>query len=272
MSATFLNDAPDTVVVTPDDLPYPIVEKVPVGGVVELADRTETRVLASVTSTTEWVWADGETGTPVYENGQWTVTDASFEHDEVPVPGNAGDTEVTFAKTATESFYFSGTTYDDETHQDVFVFYVGDSDGEEVRVSGEWSDDYESRIVRSIEYGGVEYVLETPAIEYNTDATYSGTAVVAAHVVTLVTTYGPTLTLKMPNADAGHVLDMLVRIDLSEEDGAPPVVFDGGSFEAVDGEMPELVKGVNLLSFTQTDGGVFDVAYKEMKPIAQGGS
>lgn len=271
MSATFLNDAPDTVVVTPDDLPYPIVEKVPVDGVVELSDRTETRVLASVTSTTEWVWADGETGTPVYENGQWTVTDASFEYD-APVPGSSSATEVTFAKTATKSFYFYTTDYDYETGQDVFVFKVGDSDGEEVRVTCKWSDDYEANIVGSIEYDGVEYVLEIPVMGDNTGTTYSGTGVLAAHVATLVTTYGPTLTLKMPNADAGHVLDMLVRIDLSEESGAPPVVFDGGSFEAVDGEMPELVKGVNLLSFTQTDGGVFDVAYKEMKPIVQGGS
>ena len=93
----------------------------------------------------------------------------------------------------------------------------------------------------------------------------------AEHAAALTTTYGPTITLTMPYPSAGHARDMIARIDLSRAAGVPPIAFSGGTFETSDGKMPELVKGVNLLSLTETDAGVFDVAHKEMKPIVNGG-
>lgn len=77
----------------------------------------------------------------------------------------------------------------------------------------------------------------------------------------------------MPAAVSGHVRDLIARIDLSQAAGAPPVAFSGGTFETDDGELPNLVKGINLLSFTETDAGVFSVALKEVTSlVAQGGS
>lgn len=255
-----------------DDLPYALVEIQPTGDAFKLQDRAVNLVSPTVTATTEWTWADGETGTPVFSNGYWTVQNASFAYDG-PVAGSATDTEITFAKTDTKSFYFAMTDYDYETYEPVFVFNVGGEGGEEVRAKCKWSDEFYSNVVESLEYDGVKYVFEYPITEYDTGNTYSGTGTVAEHVASLVTTYGPTITLTMPQTITGHVRDLIVRIDLLQEAGAPPVAFAGGTFETADGEMPELVKGINLLSFTETDEGVFGVAFKEMKQIsAQGGS
>lgn len=237
-----------------------------------LLDRAVNLVSPTVTATTEWTWADGETGTPVFSNGYWTVQNASFDYDG-PVAGSASDTEITFAKTDTKSFYYATTDYDYETGDTVFVFNVGGEGGEEVRAKCEWSGEYYENIVESVEYDGVKYVFEYPVTESSTGNTYSGIGTIAEHVVSLVTTYGPTVTLTMPPAITGHVRDLIARIDLSQAAGAPPVAFAGGTFETADGEMPELVKGINLLSFTETDVGKFGVAYKEVKPLAaQGGA
>ena len=237
-----------------------------------LLDRASNKIVPTVVSSQEWVWSDGETGTPQYANGYWTVQNASFQYDG-PVAGSSDDTEITFSLTGTQTFYFAYSDYDYETDSDVFVFNVGGDGGEEVRAVAEFDEDYLDYVVKSVEYNGVEYVFEYPVGQSEQGSTYTGTGAIAEHVVTLSTTYGPTLTLAMPPAVAGRVRDLIARIDLSQAAGAPPVAFVGGAFETADGKMPELVKGINLLSFTETDVGKFGVAYKEMKPLAaQGGS
>ncbi len=239
-----------------------------------LLDRASNKIVPTVVSSQEWVWSDGETGTPQYANGYWTVRNASFQYDG-PVAGSSTDTEITFPLTGTQSFYFAYSDWDYETGGDVFVFNVGGDGGEEVRAAAEYDEDYMESVVRRVEYNGVEYVFEYPVGQSEQGSTYTGTGAIAEHVVTLSATYGPTLTLAMPPAVAGRVRDLIARIDLSQAAGAPPVAFVGGTtFEAVGGEMPELVKGVNILSFTATDpdSGVFAVSHKEMKPITNGGS
>ena len=235
-----------------------------------LHDRAVNKIVPNVEESNSWVWANGEVGTPAYANGFWNVDfggETGFDYDG-PVAGSEDDEEITFVSTSSRTFTFS---HDDWGDYHEFVF-VDDASGSEVRAVANWSDSYDDDIVEKIDYDGNEYVLSQPVTASETGTSVTGTVVVAEHVVTLENTYGPTLNLVMPPVVPGHARDLLVRIDLSQAAGVPPVSFSGGTFETADGEMPELVQGVNLLSFTETEAGVFGVAHKEMKQVQTGGS
>ena len=82
------------------------------------------------------------------------------------------------------------------------------------------------------------------------------------------------LTLTLPAAVPGYMRDLIVRLDLTALATAPEVTFaapagETVTFEAEGGSMPELEAGkVNLVSITETDTGIIDVAYKTVEEVA----
>ena len=81
-----------------------------------LCDRSINIVKPDVISSDEWLWSNGETGTPTYSviSSKWYVEDPSFTYDG-PVEGLSTDTELAFLSTETKVFWY--VSFDFETYQ-----------------------------------------------------------------------------------------------------------------------------------------------------------
>ncbi|MBO6031945.1 MAG: hypothetical protein J6Q22_10930 [Prevotella sp.] len=186
MAISLLDASPNTTLAEPSDLSYtlvtPSVEVVANRPLINLVDRAINKIIPTVTSSQQWVWANGETGTPYFDSstGEWYVDTPSFDWDNIPVSGSADDTQITFHETSSVSFYFSSTEEDNS----IFVFTV---DGQEVRQSATYDEELQLYYVDSVIYNGITYHFEEDYIyDDTTGNSYTGEGTIN-HVVTYTT-------------------------------------------------------------------------------------
>ena len=256
MAIALLNAGPNTVVSEPPDIPFKFVtpqkqwEQTLTAYRYDLLDHAVNNV---VNCSKNWVWSNGESGTPYYDSdyGAWFVENPSFENYD-SYYGDGSETTLYFYSYSGGSVFLTLTSVS-QIDEEQYSYSMTDGDGATYTGQG-WPDTY--YVYR--ESDGLEVSLEY-GINPSSEIGYTETGYITiweSHEVNLQTNVDTSSCIKFPTQRTGESLKFILRLDMSvlSSSEVPQISFIGGIIE---GGAPTLTNKLNLLKFTEVSSGRF---------------
>ena len=256
MAIALLNAGPNTVVSEPPDIPLKFVtpqkqwDQTLTAYRYDLLDHAVNNV---VNCSKNWVWSNGESGTPYYDSnsGAWFVENPSFG-DYEPFYGDGSETTLYFYSYSGGSVFLTLTSVS-QIDEEQYSYSMTDGDGATYSGQG-WPDTY--YIYRDSD--GLEVSLSS-GVNPSCEIGYTDTGYITiweSHEVNLQTNVDTSSCIKFPTQRTGESLKFIVRIDMSEltPEEVPPITFLGGT---IVNNVPTFTNKLYILKFSEESPGSF---------------